>query len=595
MRSGAQLYCVYLTQPQTQPSRTSADYESSSTDNGVLLQRIPWSGTEAADHASELREKMPANDTTTSTSYGASRWRQLGIMLRRNATLQWRYRKSTFAQILFAPVLLMLLLFLLQKIDHSRQRNVLYHPTTYDLNGVPTCQGRTAKTPCVNLLYTPNDETTQRILTLFAEKNAQRTGEAPFTLESAPLVPDSTPQHTLGMVPVDSAAVIYNYTLAHPNVTAFGIEFTSTPGDQPSYRYQIWYNNSLHGNGTDQYGTPILSLMRGLDEAIVASVGADSVASTLIDVSLKDWPTVPPDVVSDRIVAMSGAMFSFCTEMVIFIAVLNTIVSEKEQKLRESMAMMGLNAEIYWLSWFLINFVIVLLCAVVTSLLGLAFQFEVFKHTNFAVLVITFLLFGMAMISFIARDDACYVACTVFLDLYMPIVLICGIFLFIIGLLFESFVFSNAFVGYIWWAETTSPAGWIVLMFVPFFNFGKIYLDMTQYTTGQLNSLARTYIPGPGFSWAKLNEHLPSNLLAGTLSSTPERVPKPVQSWYLLLMNIAVFYLLTWYFDKIIPNEFGQRRKPWFFLAPSYWGLRRRASSDISGWMAGQSDEKIEV
>lgn len=36
-----------------------------------------------------------------------------------------------------------------------------------------------------------------------------------------------------------------------------------------------------------------------------------------------------------------------------------------------------------------------------------------------------------------------------------------GIFMFVIGLLFESFVFNSSYTGYIWWDSHTDKAGWI--------------------------------------------------------------------------------------------------------------------------------------
>lgn len=35
-----------------------------------------------------------------------------------------------------------------------------------------------------------------------------------------------------------------------------------------NYKYQVWYNNSLLTNETDIFSRQVLSVMRGLDEAI---------------------------------------------------------------------------------------------------------------------------------------------------------------------------------------------------------------------------------------------------------------------------------------------------------------------------------------
>ncbi|CAG8612901.1 4076_t:CDS:2 [Funneliformis caledonium] len=180
--------------------------------------------------------------------------------------------------------------------------------------------------------------------------------------------------------------------------------------------------------------------------------------------------------------------------MIIFISVLNTIVTEKEAKLKDSLVMMGLKVEVYWLSCFISNAWLMIICSLITCLGGLAFGFFAFKNSNFFVLFITFLLFGLAMIAF-----GFFI--TTFCRRSQVAVLV-GYFLFITGLLFESSVLSDDFVGYIWRDD------------------GK-------------NKVIRLVLIDDKF------------------------LPAPIQSWYLLLMNIAFYAILTWYFDKVIPDEYG--------------------------------------
>lgn len=151
-----------------------------------------------------------------------------------------------------------------------------------------------------------------------------------------------------------------------------------------------------------------------------------------------------------------------------------------------------------------------------------------------------------------------------------------GIFFFIIGLLFETFVFSSAFLGYIWWAPNLiDSTGWLVLMFIPFFNFGHMFLDITTYTTGRLDTLTQTYIPGPGFAWSNLYEQIPKNLMPSYDGQTPD-LPVPVQAWYFLIMNTFVYMILAWYLDNVIPDMFGASKPLYFFLLPEYWGFKTR-------------------
>jgi len=86
--------------------------------------------------------------------------------------------------------------------------------------------------------------------------------------------------------------------------------------------------------------------------------------------------------------------------MINFLLILNTIVSEKENKLRHGMEMMGLIPSVYWTSWLLINTLIVGLSSLVTCCFGLAFGFPIFTNGSFGVssfnflfLLFTFFLF----------------------------------------------------------------------------------------------------------------------------------------------------------------------------------------------------------
>jgi hypothetical protein len=163
------------------------------------------------------------------------------------------------------------------------------------------------------------------------------------------------------------------------------------------------------------------------------------------------------------------------------------------------------------------------------------------------------------------------------------IAILIGIFIFIVGLLFESFVFSGGFLGYLWWSpETISSAGWIILVFFPFFNFGRMFLDITTLTTGLLDTLTQTYIPGPGFPWATLYPNFPNaSLPTYGANGTPD-VPPPVFSWYFMIMNCFVFGFLLWYLDNVIPNEFGMSRPPWFFATFEYWGISTSKSTSTN-------------
>ncbi|KAG0343839.1 ATP-binding cassette sub- A member 1 [Podila humilis] len=519
-------------------------------------------------------------------------FRQLWTMLKRNTILQIRYRRSTFAQTLLGPILFLFLLWVLQKADTARQLESNYHPQSWTLPGIDQCQGRTPSDPCINIMFTPDTPEVREILATVNSRNQQRQpNQAPLEFYNRPFTTSDlntlpTDKTSLGMVPVPSGQFIYDYTLNNPNTTRFGIEFSIVPGPPKNYAYQTWFNFTNSANGTDPFGDSLLSFTRAVDEAIVlVSEGPSS--TTDLFISLKDFPTVPPRVASDQVVSSLGAMFFFCSMMVIFICVLNQIVTEKELHLRHSMQMMGLKTLVYWFSWWLSNAVLVLISAVVICGFGIAFGFTVFTNSNFLALLITFFLFGLSMVTM-----AFWI--TTMVKASRTAILI-GIFLFIIGLLFESMVFSNPFVGYLWYDSSTSPIARYVLMFIPFFNFGKVFLDMSLFATGRFDLLTATYIPGPGFLWSNLYDKIPTDFTP-TYDDARTRhpdVPAPIQSWYLMLMNIGVFAILTLYFDQVVADDYGNRRHLLFFLDPAFYGWNIRKKLTTKEWIAAQEANKL--
>ncbi|KAG0211088.1 ATP-binding cassette sub- A member 1 [Mortierella sp. GBA30] len=513
-------------------------------------------------------------------------FRQLWTMLKRNTILQLRYRRSTFAQTLLGPILFLFLLWLLQKADTSRQLRSNYHPEAWSLPGIDQCQGASPKDPCINIMFAPDTPEIRQILSTVNSRNQIREPSIQLGFETAMTVSDlkTRPSSTLGMVPVPNAQFIYDYTLQNPNTTRFGIEFSIVQGPPKNYVYQTWFNFTNSANGTDPFGDSLLSFTRAVDEAIMLIADSSDVN---LSTSLKDFPLVPPTLASDEVVSSLGAMFFFCSMMIIFICVLNQIVTEKELHLRHSMQMMGLKTLVYWFSWWLSNAFLVLISAIVICGFGMAFDFTVFKNSNFLALLITFFLFGLSMVTM-----AFWI--TTMVKASRTAILI-GIFLFIIGLLFESMVFSNSYVGYIWYDSSTSPVAKYVLMFIPFFNFGKIFLDMSLFATGRFDLLTSTYIPGPGFHWNDLYNKIPSDYTP-TYDDARTRhpdVPAPIQSWYLMLMNIGVFAILTLYLDQVVADDYGNKRHPLFFLDPSFYGWNIRKKLSIKEWIAVQQGNKV--
>jgi len=499
-----------------------------------------------------------------SSAFG--RWfRQLHVLNKKNFILLRRYWKTTFAQTVLAPLVVLLLLYLLQQAQNRKDLISNPHPTAYNLDGLPKCQGFIETAPCITLMFTPNEQQYVQYLQTFARKNKERTGIELKVHADVFSDLNRVPAESLDIVPVPNADFIYDYTLRNPNVTFFGVQFEKNDND---VKYQIWYNQTQTANETDPFGASMLQLMRGLDEAIISSVGK---TEAKFDIKLKDFPLIPSILLGEQIVQSLGPVFFVCTTMFIFIVALNTIVMEKEMRLRISMEMAGLYPSVYWLSWLVSNAVLVSVNSVMTVVFGMVFGFSIFRKADFMVLFMTFFLFGLAMVMF-----AFFI--TTLCAKSRSAVLV-GIFVCIISLLFMSFIFSTDRLGYIWY-DSKSPSFFQQFFpLLPFYNFGKMYLDIVARTAGKRDFLTDTFAEGPGFQWNALYDPIPTNFLP-TFNGRVPNVPVPVTSFYFLLMNMALFGILTWFFDNVLPNEYGARKPVYFFLMPSYWGWTSRKNKE---------------
>jgi len=137
----------------------------------------------------------------------------------------------------------------------------------------------------------------------------------------------------------------------------------------------------------------------------------------------------------------------------------------------------------------------------------------------------------------------------------------------IISLVFVTIIFGIVEFSYLWWLPEIIPsAGWIVLVFYPVFNFGKIYIDIASLALNQLDSNG-SVVPGPGFYW--------ENMTSYNYSMYPGNdIPPPSHAVGFFIMNFFLYLTLAWFFENVIPDEYGNRRPIYFMFLPSYWGFK---------------------
>uniref|UniRef100_A0A8D2B9P1 Uncharacterized protein n=1 Tax=Sciurus vulgaris TaxID=55149 RepID=A0A8D2B9P1_SCIVU len=54
-----------------------------------------------------------------------------------------------------------------------------------------------------------------------------------------------------------------------------------------------------------------------------------------------------------------------------------------------------------------------------------------------------------------------------------------------------------------------------------------------------------------------------------------------IATLFMLVFDALLYLVLTLYLDKILPNRYGHRHSPWFFLKSSFWFRHQRSDHTI--------------
>ncbi|XP_070635571.1 ATP-binding cassette sub-family A member 17-like isoform X1 [Bos indicus] len=222
-------------------------------------------------------------------------------------------------------------------------------------------------------------------------------------------------------------------------------------------------------------------------------------------------------------------MLSFiCIELI----TINSIVLEKERKLKEYMCMMGLHSWQHWVAWFIVYFIS---ASIVVSFMTVLFCIEFDESA----------VFGNSDPSLIFVFLMCFAIATIF-------------FAFMISTFFQKAHVATASGGIIFFF-TYLPYLYIAFTYSQRSSFQKIAFCLLSNVAMALGvRLISTFeARGTGVQWRNMGH------IGGEFNFT--------QVLLMLLLDSVLYGLVAWYVEAIFPGEYGIP-KPWyFFLTPSYW------------------------
>ncbi|XP_043578785.1 cholesterol transporter ABCA5-like isoform X1 [Bombus pyrosoma] len=206
------------------------------------------------------------------------------------------------------------------------------------------------------------------------------------------------------------------------------------------------------------------------------------------------------------------------------------IVGEKEKKIKEGMKIMGLKDSIFWLSWFIIYSVFVLLLSAVAVIL--LFTLQMFQHTHFLPIFLLVVLYSFSIIMFAFMI-------TPFFDTSRTAGVLGNFAVTIMSLMYFIQVFVN---------DSSSVPFWLVSLLSP----TGVALAMDKALVLDLQ--------GEGVNFDNLWSG-PGIPFGGSL--------------IMMTLDIILYACLAYYFDCVIPSEYGTKRTPWFCFTPEFWCQRK--------------------
>ncbi|KAK7595383.1 hypothetical protein V9T40_013208 [Parthenolecanium corni] len=225
------------------------------------------------------------------------------------------------------------------------------------------------------------------------------------------------------------------------------------------------------------------------------------------------------------------------------------IVKEKERKTEETLKIAGLRNSVFWLSWFLVYAAFVILLAVAAT--WSMFTLNVFRKSNFLLIFVLIVLYGFSIINFSFMLIP-------FLSHYRTAGVIGNFIVNTISLLYLiRLMVKRIDAKFLWLVSLLSPTAFTL----------AVDKALTMDVNGDELSLKNLWT-GPGMSFGC--------------------------SMVILCIDNFLYALLAYYFDQVIPGDYGAKRSPLFFLEFFFKIWKQMFSSDSKSATIGRpADEEI--
>ncbi|XP_006872353.1 PREDICTED: ATP-binding cassette sub-family A member 8 isoform X2 [Chrysochloris asiatica] len=373
------------------------------------------------------------------------------------------------------------------------------------------------------IAYTPITNTTQEIM--------NKVASAPFLTggKVIGLLDEEDTEEIEAVYSNEIVKVIFTNTFSYHLKFLFGhrIPISKEHGEHTAHCYEA--NGNLDCGVSDFWSKGFVALQASINAAIIEITTNHSVMEELMSATgkiMKIYPFISQGgLLTDFFIFFCIISFSPFT----YYASLN--ITRERKKMKSFMKMMGLRDSAFWLSWGLLYAAYVFIMALFMALIIKSSQFVIL--TGFVVVLTFFLLYGLSLI-----------ALTFLTSVLVKKPFLTGLIVFLLTVLWGSVGFAALY------RHLPASLEWTLSIFSPFaFTLGMAQLLREDY---DLNSNA--------FSGSEDS----SNLIIAT--------------HFMLVFDMFLYLALMIYFEYILPNEYGHRRSPLFFLKSSPCSQQQKAA-----------------
>ncbi|XP_049851531.1 retinal-specific phospholipid-transporting ATPase ABCA4-like [Schistocerca gregaria] len=337
------------------------------------------------------------------------------------------------------------------------------------------------------------------------------------------------------------------------------IEFFDGKVVPPNPSYYLYYH-------TDFSNLPLVqALVHFIENYCFYHYFADNGIDTSgirYNISYMGYPSPPNLFASSHIPAIISAILYNLVSTVVFASVLSDLVQEKSSKLRASLHRVGLNRMPYYLSWITYILAVSALMTLGMCAVGTALPLKIFRNSNFLVMFILYFTLNFSMgclalfvSTFIHFSDSALTVSYLFITF--------GSFLQFLLTIGDGFVIEFTQDSYL-------PVSSFIRVLFKMFPFGiSAYIyNFLLFFTSPLPHQGDNLEPiGLSFSsFGYRSRDLPRHL---TLLSVYSKL------WIISLVSLVLY----WYFDNVLFRIGTKKRPVYFFLTPSYWGIRFKRRS----------------